>query len=272
MLALLLVVLLVARFGGWPLDRVSYWTLQRDWFLGLNHALSAWPGQVWSNLTLLGDGAVLLLLLSPLIVWRAQAWAAMLGAVPAASLLSMVGKYLAAEPRPAAVLDHHLFTIIGKPLTDHTSLPSGHSITVFAVAIALSATLLPYPSGPRHWLLLLGGLLGAATLCLSRVAVGAHWPLDLLVGAGFGWIAGLSGAVLAERYTRWWLWPKGSRTRHVLGPAILISSLFLAHCALEAPGGALVLWLSALSGTATSACLLGRSLASFRLPGNKTTK
>lgn len=199
-LAVVLVLILAAWPNQWHLDRTGYWTSQIDWFITLNLALSAWPGQIWSNLTLLGDAAVLIVLLCPLLVWRPQAWAAMLGAAPVAAAIWVTGKYLAAMPRPAAVLDQQHFTVIGDTLSVYNSLPSGHMITVFAATIAVFATLIPQPRSGRDWSSLLAGLPVAAIVCLSRVAIGAHWPLDLLAGAAGGWIAGLSGAALAWRH------------------------------------------------------------------------
>ena len=56
----------------------------------------------------------------------------------------------------------------------------------------------------------------AALVGLSRLAVGAHWPVDVLAGAAIGWCVGLTG-VLAAR--RWPLWqrPNGMLALAVIG-------------------------------------------------------
>ncbi|NTV09944.1 MAG: phosphatase PAP2 family protein, partial [Zoogloea sp.] len=37
----------------------------------------------------------------------------------------------------------------------------------------------------------------------SRIAVGAHWPADVLAGAAIGWLAGALGVKLTSRWTFW---------------------------------------------------------------------
>ena len=79
---------------------------------------------------------------------------------------------------------------------DAFSFPSGHTAVAFAVAAALGGT---------------GDPLGAVALTLavgiaaSRVYLGAHYPLDVLVGAGLGaasgWLA--RGAVVAGAWPGW---------------------------------------------------------------------
>lgn len=58
------------------------------------------------------------------------------------------------------------------------SFPSGHATGAFAVARALSFR---WPKGQVVWLSL------AILVALSRVALGIHWPSDVVVGAGIGW-------------------------------------------------------------------------------------
>ncbi|MBK7982010.1 MAG: phosphatase PAP2 family protein [Candidatus Competibacteraceae bacterium] len=75
---------------------------------------------------------------------------------------------------------------------------SGHAATV---AMLTGVIVLHLPDDRRRrwsWLLLvLAGLVG-----LSRVVVGAHWPLDVLAGVTGGWLAAVLGTVWAQR----WAW------------------------------------------------------------------
>jgi len=140
--------------------------------------------------------AVLMPALALLTLRKPQAWAAVVASVPTAALMSVLGKHWSAVARPAAVLDASSFTLIGEALR-YNSFPSGHSITVFAAAAAVLATLLPSPRTSRARLLLAAGVTVALMIALSRVAVGAHWLADVLAGGAGGWLAGLSGAALA---------------------------------------------------------------------------
>jgi membrane-associated phospholipid phosphatase len=168
-------------------------------FLRMNAASAAVPAPVWSFLTLLGDTSILLAILSPLLLWRPHALMACVAAVPAGGLASVLLKRLFEQPRPAGVLDPTQFQIIG-PVLSHHSFPSGHSITAFAVAAALLAAPAPGAGARRPAWAVASVLALAAAVGFSRIAVGAHWPLDVVGGAATGWLAGLSGAALVRRW------------------------------------------------------------------------
>ncbi|VAX15127.1 Lipoprotein signal peptidase [hydrothermal vent metagenome] len=70
------------------------------------------------------------------------------------------------------------------------SLPSNHAVNSLAVAGALG-----WIFRPLLWWLVPAGLL----VCLSRVAVGAHYPLDVTVGAILGFCIGISSAMIVKR-------------------------------------------------------------------------
>jgi len=244
--------------------REGYCSIQRNGFIALNQALNTWPAQFWSNLTLLGDAGVLIPLLSLIIIWRPQAWAATIAAAPIASLLSVSLKHIAAVPRPAAFIGQDHFTVIGHALRASNSFPSGHSLTIFTGVIAVLVVLLPQSPNWRYWLLLIAAALVAVTVALSRVAVGAHWPLDVVGGALCGLIAGLAGAALTRRYQKWWRLSPGSTARCIVGALIMLLCLSLIDRALEDPAEGFVLWLSALCGMTASIWLMKACLERLR--------
>ncbi|MEE9310091.1 MAG: phosphatase PAP2 family protein [Cocleimonas sp.] len=248
-------------------ERADYWRIQTEWFFSINAALSTWPA-FWYNMTQLGDALVIIPLLSFLVLWRPQAWAAMFGTIPLALLLAHGGKALLAMPRPAAVLNHDNFSIVGSALTAHTSLPSGHTITVFAALTAVFATLISQPRKRRDWILLFAGFLVAVVLSLSRVAVGAHWPLDVATGAFLGISAGLSGTYLTQRYKRWWQWIESSKFSLLLGGFVLLLSASLLQKAyaqgFETTHYA-VLWIAGFVGLSVSLYLFSRFKKPLRM-------
>ena len=196
-------------------SNIGYYTSsQIDVFLAINNMLPETP-KLWMNITVLGDSVILLPLCSFFIIKNVRVWASLFGSIPLASVLSNGGKKYFAMPRPAAIIDVDQFTVIGDVLRGSTSLPSGHTITIFT-AISTIIYIVICKEGRNYkvaWSMTFIFL--ASIIATSRVAVGAHWPVDLLLGAIFGVFSGLSGAILTAQYTSWWSWMKMSRFRYV---------------------------------------------------------
>lgn len=246
-------------WSGGGVAGTALWPSQHVLFLSWNSALARFPSEVWSAVTLLGDAAVILALLSWLLFSKPQFWAAMLASVPAGAIVSVSAKQWANASRPAAVLDSTTFNVIG-PLLQHNSFPSGHSISAFAVVIAVLVTHYVARS-PQRWrdmALVLGGLLMSAAVAASRVAVGAHWPLDIAVGAAFGWLAGLSGAALALR-SDWWSWLFFGSGRPVISIGLIVWGLLLWFRPHKTLSCVAVVALAGLSAILVGVLLLSRS-------------
>ncbi len=160
-------------------------------FLALNQAAVALPAGFWSHVTVLGNAAVAAVILLPMVRSRPGLAAALC----IAGLLILLGVYglkaLFDLPRPAAVLAPQAFTAIG-PTPWTGAFPSAHSAHAFALAALLAAH-----ARSRTGFVAL--ILAAALVAVSRIAVGVHWPLDVLGGALLGWLAGLAGLALARR-------------------------------------------------------------------------
>lgn len=89
-----------------------------------------------------------------------------------------------AMPRPVAVLGAHAVHVVG-PVRLENTMPSGHTVFAFMLAAALS------PGAPAGVKVLLWTF--AALAGLSRIAVGAHFPADVIAGALIG--VGIAGAI-----------------------------------------------------------------------------
>ena len=93
----------------------------------------------------------------------------------------------------------------------------------------------------------------AMLIGLSRVAVGAHWPVDVFAGAACGWLAGCSGAWISARFPEIW---RSSVSQFVIGQLFLLTGLWLLFKTPAYPAGVLAVWLAV-------ACVLATVTGSF---------
>ncbi|MDR3415781.1 MAG: phosphatase PAP2 family protein [Nevskia sp.] len=168
------------------------------------HPLNDWwrpvPDWLAECVTYCGDSLFALVLLLfvaqryPQLLWLAAVTAGI------ATLLSRGLKALFDTARPGAVLPPGSFHLVG-PLYQTHSFPSGHSVTAFALAASCAWFM------PRPWMRWCAFAL-AVPVGLSRIGVGAHWPMDVLAGAAVGSASVLLGAPLAMRWD-WGMRPPG---------------------------------------------------------------
>lgn len=169
---------------------------------------------VWSNLTFLGDtmvaGAIILLFIRkrPDLVWSGIA------ATIAGALIVNLFKYFLDSPRPAAVISGEVINIIGPALYKH-SFPSGHTVTIFALAGILLFCI-------RSFYLKLGVIILAFAVGISRVAVGAHWPADVLAGASIGILSAMTGIYLSMKFR----WQRMKTMQLIVGFVLIILDLY----------------------------------------------
>jgi membrane-associated phospholipid phosphatase len=167
-------------------------------FLVLNRLGPLTNDPLWANLTLLGDTLLALVLLALFARHRPDIIGAVFVAAIFATLYVHSLKPLLELARPLAALGAEQVHVIGHELRSN-AFPSGHTATAFTLAgvIILRGV---HP---------LAGLLIAVLAVLagiSRAAVGAHWPLDILAGAMGGWLSAALGVFLAQRWrpqSRW---------------------------------------------------------------------
>ncbi|KMN83587.1 undecaprenyl-diphosphatase [Chromobacterium alkanivorans] len=190
----------------------------RELFLILHEAGRIAPGAFWRLLSVLGDWPTVLALLLALSWRRPDKLPALLVGCGTGVFLAIALKAGFAEPRPPLVLPPGSVRLLDD-LPGNGSFPSGH-----AMASATLASFLYYSGMLRR-----GALLTAAValVMLSRLAIGVHWPLDVVVGALLGWAA-MWGACR-------WAWPRGwpadlsARLQSLMLPALALQLLWLLY-------------------------------------------
>jgi membrane-associated phospholipid phosphatase len=214
------------------LDAKAYVYVQKDFFIYLNAWLSQFP-QIQYNLTQLGDALISLSLLSIFIVYAPALWESLISVSLISLIISSGLKNLFSVPRPAAILDTNSFVIIGQKLPGFSSLPSGHSITIFTSLTVLLFAFMP--EKPLHRQIWITSLISAGiVMAFSRVGVGAHYPLDVMVGATIGYTSGLAG-ILVSRHYKIWSWVSNKRYYPVLMLLILGCSISLIIKIIDEP-------------------------------------
>jgi len=143
----------------------------------INDAHSGPADLFFGTVTGLGDGLVISLLCSLLMLFRLRAGIAAQLAYLVSGLLAQLLKRLFDMPRPPAVLDH--VHVLGHTLSSH-SFPSGHATS--DGVIVLLAFLIWSSRDWRSWSVAALFVLAA----IGRIYVGVHFPVDVAVGLAIG--------------------------------------------------------------------------------------
>jgi membrane-associated phospholipid phosphatase len=160
-------------------------------------------------------------------------WVVVVGGLTASFI-----KHHVPSPRPFLALGAGHLGVIGVPLSVG-SMPSGHSAMAFAMVAVLAAEKRRFDERSA-----VGGVLAtsagmllvtllACAVALSRLAVGAHWPCDVLVGGGLGLVFGS----LAPH-----AWPVAAMTRLLarpFGQRLMAGGLLVSACCIAATPGLL---------------------------------
>jgi len=172
---------------------IFFLDINTDLFLTINHSGKALPDILWETLTTFGNKPFTLVLLL-LIIWKKPDLliAALIASVMA-GLISSTLKPLFDLARPTDILNISDYHLIGPKISRH-SFPSGHTLSAFAIA---SSLLFFYK---KHFLTI-SMLLLASLVGLSRIMLGVHWPIDVLMGATLGLACGYAGVQFSK--LRW---------------------------------------------------------------------
>lgn len=115
------------------------------------------------------------------------ACASALGAALVAMAANQIISHLWERPRP--YVTHHAVQLLSAPSAD-PSFPSDHAAAAFAIAFAILAS----------WRRVgVAFLVVASLIGVARVALGMHYPSDVVAGAAVGWLAALLVTRRAQR-------------------------------------------------------------------------
>jgi len=157
-------LLLAIYFSGRNVD-VFLWLNQQGRFAGDNF---------WIAITTLGDGLVLFVLILPFIRRRPDvAWSLIVSFVLVVLFVKGI-KIPVVSYRPPSIIDVSQFRLVGAAYR-YNSFPSGHaaSIAAFCGTICIFYR--------QRWVRAVAITL-AVLISYSRLAMGLHWPTDVLVG------------------------------------------------------------------------------------------
>ncbi|KUF45133.1 phosphatase PAP2 family protein [Myroides marinus] len=205
-----IVLLIIIACGLYSVDCLStngYIAVQKDTFLFMNSSVRNYP-HILFNLTQFGDAMIFLSFLSIFVIYAPKIWESLITASIFSLIFTVIMKEFFAIPRPAAALSSNTFNIIGERLAGSNSFPSGHSITVFTILTVLMFAFMPYKIKHKVAFFVFVTLLGLL-FAFTRVGVGAHYPLDVIVGCIIGYICGLLGTFVTKKYQLWnWIYNK----------------------------------------------------------------
>jgi len=189
--------------------------LNRELFLYIN-GWSRYTGEnTWAFLTILSDGIVTAILLLPFIRRKPEIiWAGIIAGL-SFTVVSEILKANMEVSRPPRVFAPGEFILIGPKYNRH-SFPSGHAAMIMTIAAIFTFYVRPV------WLRLLV-MVSGTTIALSRIVVGVHWPLDVLIGSFLGWVLAWPGLMLAHR----WKWGSSVPMMRLAGGIMLAGCIVL---------------------------------------------
>lgn len=159
------------------------------WFQGLFEGKESFFDIFFMLITACGEELVLFIIL-PIFYWAVNKEMAQIGAVAGFATMTLNGmiKDIAKIERPISN-ENIRFVAIDNFLVDTVSLkegsysfPSGHSQTISVLMFSLAS----YYKKKSLWI---GSAILVLLVMLSRVYLGVHWPLDVLIGGLLGLIS-----------------------------------------------------------------------------------
>ena len=213
---------------------ISCMDLNKSLFLKLNHIAHFMPITWWGYITYLGDGMVAGCILA--VVFRKDPQIALIGiiAVLGSGIIVQVLKSYFSIPRPAGIFNLDEFYLFGYILKSR-GFPSGHSSTAFSL---LGTFFYFCVNNKQGWLFFSAALL----IAFSRVAIGIHWPADILAGSMIGLAAIYLISIKLKTYTL------GFKAELSTGFFLLLICIGILFYNPHMPGIQMLQWLFGLGG------------------------
>jgi len=196
-----IITIILFLFSKDALSINGYIQVQKDCFYFMNYYLGQYPN-IEYNITQIGDASVFLSFIILLIVYAPKIWETLITASLISLLFSFVLKRLFCVPRPAQIFDNNSFIIVGKKAVGFSSLPSGHALTMITVLTILMFGFMPKRQINKVLYKIIFLIIGLI-LISTRVGVGAHYPLDVVIGGLIGYICALIGIFISQKYSLW---------------------------------------------------------------------
>lgn len=163
-------------------------------FISLNNYHPFWLNVFFINYTFMGDGifALGLIAVTWLLFKRKEEGRALLISFLLSGLAAQIIKNLVNAPRPKLYFEagQYLHFIDGVSLANHSSFPSGHTATAFALATVL--VLMARNKSAQLFI-----LFGAVMVGYSRIYLAQHFLLDVMIGALIGTTSGILAVYFA---------------------------------------------------------------------------
>lgn len=161
-------------------------------FIYIN-SLNSYSGEwIWPTLTIFGDPLIVVCIGLSFIHFQSKIAVSIFPAILLGAILVFSLKWAFGVSRPDLILEQGQFALLGtSPISP--AFPSGHTTGIFTLA-----TLVILFS--KNHLINVVVLIFASFVAISRIMVGAHWPLDIGGGMVLGWGVALFAATISQSW------------------------------------------------------------------------
>jgi len=192
---------------------VLSFNLNEQLFFYINN-LSSYTGKwIWPVLTIFGDPLIILCIGLSFIHFQPKIAFSILPAMLLGIILVFSIKWGLNIARPSFILDQGQFFLLGTSPSS-PAFPSGHTTGI----MALTTLMLLHCN--RH-IISIVILIFAFLVAISRIMVGAHWPLDIGGGMVLGWAI----ATVTNKFTQ--NWKNDTKKQNFLLISLLVCAFFL---------------------------------------------